>query len=403
MGGAVDLFSGSSALSGTNLFTVDKNPLQQLNQGVEDVIGQHGQNTGNSIFQALNNIIDLILGIDPNSAAGQNPDWSTVNTMFTNLFTFLGGIDPASPTFDPIGAIINFITEMLNPTNLLAALVPNANHSGGVTGFIPMENLALDLIGAVIGGAQSLIDAILGAFGVPAGSGTETMVNQMFTNLSGMLATPDLLSTLFNPIGAITDVITGLINPTNLLAPMNPLTSLLNPLNIPGLDASKITSGQFPQNMVENLVADLENVAGQLLAPLEGWLLPIIPASAVANTSPNLLANPTYDSTKAVNDPGGNWIYDPAVSHTADGTGSVKVIANGTPKQLLSDPPIPVAANQQLSIKHWLEWSGVVAGPGDAFVMSINTYLGSAGVNTTKIASVATPGVSSGWTQLTGS
>jgi hypothetical protein len=391
--GATDLFSGSTALSGTNLFNVDKNPLQQLDQGIQDVIGQHGQNIGNSIFQGLNSIIDLILGIDPNSAQGQNPNWGSVNTLFTNLFSFLGGIDPASPNFDPIGAIINFITEMLNPTNLLAALVPNANQSGGVSGFIPMENLALDLISGVIGGAQSLIDAILQTVGVP--TGTVDDIFSYFTDFLKMFGNPNLTSGSFNPITSIETFVVDLLQPTGLLAPLDPILGLLFPGNIPGMDASKITSGQFGTNMISGLEGAVTGLAH--------WVFPFLPVGSIGPGTPELLSNPNYAGAASVTDPSGVWTWDSAVDHTGDGSGSAKVTANGTgPLSLITTGTVPVGANQVLAISHWLQWTGVTAGAGQAFSLSLLAYTGTTQISTTTIASVSAPPASSGWQQISG-
>jgi hypothetical protein len=39
MAGAFDLFAGDRSISGSNLFKVDKNPLEQISQSVEQFIG----------------------------------------------------------------------------------------------------------------------------------------------------------------------------------------------------------------------------------------------------------------------------------------------------------------------------------------------------------------------------
>lgn len=397
MAGAIDLFSGSTSLSGTNLWQTDKSPLNQLDQGVQDVIGQHGQNTGNAIFQSLNNVIDLILGIDPNSPAGQNPDWGTVPTMFSNLFTFLGGIDPASPNFDPIGAIINFIITMLKPQNLLAALVPHGSMSGGVTGYIPLENLAIDLIAGLIGGAQGLIDAILSLVGFGPGSGTEGDVNNFFDDLLAMLGRPPLTSDTFTPNNALTTLINDLIHPLNLLAPLEnlfPGSHTVPQANLPGIDASKVTSGQFPTNMISGLVTAVES--------LPQWLVPFVPVSSIGAGNPNLLPNPNYAGSASVVDPTGRWTYDPTVDHTGDGSGSATVTANGVLTSMVSNARIPVGQGQTMNLSHYLKWSGVT-GSGECFVLSILAYQGDTVAGQTDIANITNPTTNSDWVQISGS
>src|SRR6516165_4374684 len=80
---------------------------------------------------------------------------------FSSLFSTINFL-PATGGFHPIPALTSWIQGSLKPTNLLAFLSTDltGGSSMGLTGVIPLENLALDAIASVIGGAQSLIDAI---------------------------------------------------------------------------------------------------------------------------------------------------------------------------------------------------------------------------------------------------
>ena len=574
MAGAIDLFSGSSSLAGPNLWQIDKNPLNELDQGIEDVIGKQANSAGGQFTLSLQAIINAILGLGLDFLS--NPtveailgDLQQVEQYFANLLDFLGELNPLDPNFDPIAAIENFITTMLKPTNLIAMLISDATGSAGVTGFIPLENLAMsliaeavggiqelidailaalgwapgtgtlpdittlfnqlfgmlggvpnmlteawdevvaveqfitgmlkptnliamliadatgsagvsgfiplenlamDLIQEAVGGAQSLIDAILAGLGFPPGSGTTDTIDQLFTNLYAFLGNPDnFAEDIFNDVAAIKNFITAMINPTNLLAPLDPLTSLLFPGNVPGLDASKIITGIFGTGQIPNLDASkivtgilnalqipgldatkiisgvftvpqipnldaskivtgvfnalqvpgldatkiVSGIFGTGLIPgldatkiisgqFQQWLLPLIPVGSVGNITPNMLANPTYATAASVNDVTGAWTWDSTVTHTADGTGSVKVIANGTLKQLLSDPPTPVANTHILSCSHWVEWSGA-SGTGACYKLSVIAYLAGALVSTTDLQTISSPAASSGWVQLSGS
>jgi hypothetical protein len=157
---------------------------------------------------------------------------------FSSLFSTINFL-PATGGFHPIPALTSWIQGSLKPTNLLAFLSTDltGGSSMGLTGVIPLENLALDAIASVIGGAQSLIDAILAVFGFPAGSGTENDVAHIFQNIYDFLGNPVswLEGAVFDATATVTNFINTMLHPTNLLVPMNPSTLLANPVNIPSL------------------------------------------------------------------------------------------------------------------------------------------------------------------------
>ena len=305
--GAVDLFSGSNSASGTNKFSVDKNPMNQLDEGVEDVIGQQAQRTGGVVTGGFNSVIDTVLGTgaapDPNGGSlNQLASYNQDNLAFNGMQSPAAGSGPQSPGtggFDLFGSIINFVLNLLNPTNLLT--------------------------------------------------------------------------------------------------PMDPTTQQAYPNNIPPLDASKVTSGTFPQSMLSIVAIPAEIITRVLSA----FLTPLVPVSSVANTNPNLLSNPNFTSSVSV-DGQGIWTWDGTVTRTADGSGSVKVTADGTPKSLLTDPVIPVAAGQSLACSIYLEWTGL-AGVGATMNLSLVSYLGTAIAATTVLNSVLNPTTDAGWTMLQGS
>ena len=215
MAGAIDLFAGSSSITGTNLFKVDKDPLQQLDEGVDDVVGKQAQSTGGQFTSILDGILKSILGTPANT--GTVPD---LNTYFANIEQFLGSLNPLDPNFldNLLTSAVSFISNILHPTNMLAPIVSDPNSSGGVSGFVPLENMAVELLTSLVGGAQSVVDAILASIGIPAGSGTTTQVDQFFSDLLSMLSNPALTSTA-TPGVRSTGAWSGVVNTSSLSIP----------------------------------------------------------------------------------------------------------------------------------------------------------------------------------------
>src|SRR4051812_19761987 len=121
--GAIDLYAGVPSIQGSNLFKTDKNPLNQLHGGVDNVIGEQGTGAGLAILAPLQELINAILGRD----AGTQDIWNTFNEifqMFGNVWMFLGELNPTSPNFDPVAAIEQFISTMLYPANMLGPMNP---------------------------------------------------------------------------------------------------------------------------------------------------------------------------------------------------------------------------------------------------------------------------------------
>jgi hypothetical protein len=184
------------------------------------------------------------------------------------------------------------------------------------------------------------------------------------------------------------------VQPTNLLAPMNPTTQLLSASNIPGLDATKIVSGILSVLHIPGLDAS-QIISGAF----PQWLMPLVAVGSVGQTTPNLLANPSFNTSISTDAAG--FSYDSTVSHTADGTGSLKTACSGTTKDAVSDPPIPVAAGQQLACSVWTQWSGVT-GTGPCFQLTVRAYLSNNLVGSTIMQTVTNPTASGAWTQLSG-
>lgn len=102
-----------------------------------------------------------------------------------------------------------------------------------------------------------LVEAILGETPTSGSSGYDS-ISTYFSGLEQMLGMPDFNSGTYNPTAAVDNFISEMLGPSGQLAMLT--EGLINDLNIPGLDASKIVSGLFPQSMVDALETDLDTM-----------------------------------------------------------------------------------------------------------------------------------------------
>ena len=338
-------------------------------------------------------------------------NFASLFTPFLNLLDLL--LPPAGPgtmsevksgAWDYIAAWETLITNAIMPHGLLAPLIADATGSAGLTGFVPLENLAMEAIAGVIGGAQSLIDSILVEFGYAPGSGTEDDVAQIFANIYDFVGNPANFTTdIFNVATAVENFITSLLQPTNMLAPMNPSTSLLSAVNIPGLDASKIVTGilsmlQIPPSVLNTGSAiNAQNLYNQVSSALLG----MVPYSHIGNANPNLLASFSFDTAATIGSiPSCTW--NGTSGHTSPGC--AQFTASGALITLVAPSPIQVTQGQQLTISGWINYTGLTATAGqNAIRINAAQYLGTTVGAVQMVASVLSPGASSGgWVQITG-
>lgn len=98
------------------------------------------------------------------------------------------------------------------------------------------------------------------------------------------------------------------------------------------------------------------------------------------------------------------WVFDPAVTRTADSSGSVRVVADGTMKALLG-VPTAIAPNQQVSPSVFVKWAGYV-GTLAPIQLHIAEYFRVGDlvtrVGTTVVTSLGPSAASGGWAELTG-
>lgn len=129
----------------------------------------------------------------------------------------------------------------------------DAAYSGLLPGIALIPNLLMNIVTTIIGLP----------FGTWPGTGPGGFLGEIpnilsdlgnfFFNLTGLFGGDvDLNSLIFDPIEAIFNFVSTMIVPTDLLASL--IDGFIPGLQIPGLDASKIISGEFPMEMITGLL-----------------------------------------------------------------------------------------------------------------------------------------------------
>lgn len=105
---------------------------------------------------------------------------------------------------------------------------------------------------------------------------------------------------------------------------------------------------------------------------LKNTILPLIGISSLTDEEDNLLLAGNFGPDSVAGNP--YWSYEAGVTHTADGSGSVKVVADGTKKSLRSNE-IRVTPKQSLSLDMFVMWSGY-SGTGSPIKLQLVEYSG---------------------------
>jgi hypothetical protein len=144
-----------------------------------------------------------------------------------------------------------------------------------------------------------------------------------------------------------------------------------------GIDFTSV-SGFF-----NSILGILQGVFASLFNPLAGF-------GQIGQVLLNLLPNPTFDTANSIQ---GFNVFNWVGSIFHDTGGSATVLANGSLREMISDPATPVAPGQVLNISQWVKWTGVNA-TGAAFKVAINTFSdlkGQVEVAQTTIATISNP------------
>lgn len=296
-------------------------------------------------------IIDAILSLFGFPAGAGVP--GDITQVFTDIMALLGNpLGVGVGAVDPLAWATTFINDILTPTGLLGG-------SASIT---------------------ALVDAILGSAGFPPGSGSVPNVAQYFTDLEALLSFPAGMATgTIDPVAWATAFITDILTPTGLIGGASELANLLTMLGLP----------------------DTASLASYLTA-LPPWAIPVIPASHVRNINPELLLNPGFDTATSITNTGPAIVWDGTTGHTANG--SAKITPQGTSAIDALSNPIGVTAGEKLTVSVWAKWAGLTtSGSSPAPIrLDIAQYFKGALVSAVTAAAIASPGASSGWTQLQG-
>ena len=92
MAGEIDLFSGNDPVAGINLFKVDKNPMDRLDQGIAGMVAQ-AEGIGGALTDLIQQIIDSILGWAGGGLADLANFFLNLGPNFVKLIEDLTGLN----------------------------------------------------------------------------------------------------------------------------------------------------------------------------------------------------------------------------------------------------------------------------------------------------------------------
>lgn len=248
---------------------------------------------------------------------------------------------------------------------------------------------------------QLITDFIKEITGIDLGS-PEAFVTSVITFMTSPSASLQLVETLLSMlsgaigVGSLTDVLPQILSAFQGIdltggpgAIMNAVADALADIPVIG-DLAALIAGLVNGGQPVNAF----NIFGSLLPNVFG----LIPASAVGNTQPNLLANPLFANATSLLGLG-SWLWDGTEGQM--GLGSAKTTATGSVRKLTSNI-IPVTSGQKFSLSAWTKWTGLSA-TGSPISLMLEVFNAAGEVIATPIiAAISSPGASSSWTQLTG-
>lgn len=309
---------------------------------------------------------------------------------------------------------IKAISDLLSDPTLLSQLVEQFPDAG------------LEVLNTWAAGIPILGDVVQAITGLVGGL---PELDAFFGNWESAWGGLDFTDPLFDPAAAAELFIQTMLLPTNLIPGLS--GGLLAGGVIPGLDASKIVSGTFPQTMVTGLVAALAAGGTAVLDAivntwlggsgsgystddlntaltsvptrfLSGALLPgqltTVSVGNVSSLLSEMVTNGNFDTAAALFEQA-VWTWTGSDGPSGVAT-SVFATATGALKELFSNA-IFVYPGQQLDISGWTKWSGFT-GAANSIALTVAQYSGGAPAATPvqTIASIASPGASGAWEQL---
>jgi hypothetical protein len=132
-------------------------------------------------------------------------------------------------------------------------------------------------------------------------------------------------------------------------------------------------------------------------------LLSLIPINIIGTPQSQPMVASTFPDAASVSG-AGLWQWDSSVTHSVDGTGSMKVVADGTMKAARG-APIPVNDGQRITPSMFAKWTGYV-GAGATVQLQVIRFSGTVAapveVGTSTVASITPTAGAGGWTEVTG-
>lgn len=318
--------------------------LQDLTTAIGTLFGSVG-----NLLPSLTQLFEA-LGIDAN-------DLGPLGQLLGPIIKFFSGLD-----LKKIGTLLEFVTDALDP------IVKD------LTAVINFINAVLAVLGFEEHGGGGVVNSPLPELTTP------------FENLMKFLGGIKLGSPDFNPVEAAYQFIDNVLKPTGLIVTAQQIAAAISGLT--GTDINLDDVSTFFTNLRKflggmnlndgsfNPVAGAEQFIRQVLSRTGLVLGPNSPISigAITTNQPNLLIAPLF-AADAVG-PNPDWVVDPASSRSADGTGSVMVVADGRFKALRSgsDPTdtIKVGAGQKITASIWVSHQRyMAAGTGAPVVLQV--------------------------------
>jgi hypothetical protein len=157
-------------------------------------------------------------------------------------------------------------------------------------------------------------------------------------------------------------------------------------------------------SLLEGLLSGAQPINVQTLFGLiPSELLSLIPINIIGTPQSQPMVAGTFPDAASVSG-AGLWQWDSSITHSVDGTGSMKVTADGTMKAARG-AAIPVNDGQRITPSMFAKWTGYV-GAGATVQLQVIRFSGTLAapveVGTTTVASITPTAGAGGWTELTG-
>ncbi|QYC54804.1 minor tail protein [Mycobacterium phage Zizzle] len=152
---------------------------------------------------------------------------------------------------------------------------------------------------------------------------------------------------------------------------------------------------QAAAQLVNIILAPLRNVLPRLLT--------FLPIGAITAQTPNLLSAPKFAADSV--DSGSEWVVDPDKSHASDGTGAVRVIANGKLHALRSGEDatdiLGVGAGQTVDFSVYVSHEGY-SGSGDPIRLDVVPFVDGVAQAPASVVTYTPQSQDADWTLMAG-